>query len=325
MTYNQEKDELEQQYYPLLTAIRHEMEGKTIAYVENNYTDMIDLVLVDGTKINFNRYRPQREDWDRNGYTDADGKTHRFPKCLYYDDDWYAPLPDIDDADQTVKNWRLAQKRLERSQQPLTVSTLSGESVELNDWATKLDLVAELQTQFPDYEWMEGDFRLLLEVPINQPEGAEGGEGREAGAEEETYFLDISYLNSANWHTILEGDMPLEVVVEYLDDEQTNQKMLMQQRAQTPLSFHTPTQQGKYTLEGWAPSLFYVEDRIHLQDMLKRKYPELKSFWSMELQMQIPGYDEPQDISNISQQTLRMILEADTPLEVRLVSWPCSY
>ena len=311
----QNHNELEQQYYPLLSAIKHEMEGKTIAYVRHNYTDVIDLVLVDGTETTFSRYKRQRQAWDRDGYTADDGNTYRFPKCLYYDDDWYAPLPDIDDPGQTVENWNIAQKRLERSQQPLTVSTLTGESVELYDWATKLDLVEEIQTQYPDHECFEGHYRLLLEVPVAQR--AEG--------EVDTYFRDISHLNSDNWKIILDGDMPLEVIVEYLDDEQTNQKKHIIQRAQTPLSFHTPTQRGKYTLEGWAPSLFYVEDRIHLQEMLKRKYPELKSQWSLELQMPIPGYDEPQDISNISQQTLRMILEAETPLEVRLISWPCCY
>ena len=32
---------------------------KTIAYVRNNYTDVIDLVLVDGTETTFSRYKRQ--------------------------------------------------------------------------------------------------------------------------------------------------------------------------------------------------------------------------------------------------------------------------
>ena len=294
------------QYYPLLSVPEHEMEGILIAFVRNDYQSEIMLTLVNDTQISWKDYEPQRRTWEKEGYPSTNGQIITRPRIFDYDEDYYGPRPDMEDAHATVLLWQNAQHRLERAQQPLSICFLTGDWEELDDWATEPDLVSLVKERFPGDERFDGHFRLLLEVPVGN-------------YTEETTFQDVSWLNAYNWNIVMNGTMPLEFIVDYLDEEEVQEKTRLQERAETHLTFYTCSQSGNYTLEDWYQKPFYQEEFIHLEQQLKQKYPELKGR-KMELYTWLSGQQEPETIGRISQQMQKRILEGDQPLvgELRL-------
>ena len=292
-----------QQYYPLLSVGEHEMEGELIASSKMGPDGVPIIELVSGEPYTWPEYYEIRKRWEKEGYLSSDDTMYTFRGQLMLGYTTNQPYPDIEDPVHTTRLWQNAQYMLERSRQPLVVSFLDGDYVELTDWATEMNLVEIIKTDFRDDERFEGCFRLLLEVP---------GE-----TDEEFEHVDVSILHADNWYLLLNGDMDLNVIVEYLDEEETARHIHQEERAQTPLRFITPKKDDTYTLEEWAYKPFYPEEHIHLADDLQRKYPELREY-RLEMYMNIPGMEEHQEISIISQENIQKILEADIPLEVEL-------
>lgn len=305
MTTPQEKI---QQLYPLLSVPQHEMEGYLLAkvrYPEDNEVPV--LTLVNGEFYPWYQYEQDRKQWEQDGFPASDGLLHDFPKQLQYYQTWNLPLVDIEDVNNTIHLWEAAQHRLMRSLQPLVINWLNGDSMELYDWATEPDLVQLLKNRYPGDECFQGYFRLMLEIPSQDHEG-------------DTEFRDISQLNAVNWYTLLEGTMPLAVTFEYLDEQESEEKTRQHNRSLLPLTISTQLEEGRYTLENWAVKPFYPEDFIHLGNELQKKYPELRDI-NFEMLIELPGQEEPENITTMSQLTQRRILEADTPLEVSLVMY----
>ena len=305
MTTHQER---KQNYYPLLSVAEHEMEGNLLARVRSGeFEDEPIITLVSGKYYNWYQYEEDRQHWEEEGFPSSDGLLHQFPKQLQYNNSGTRPFVDIEDVEDTIYLWQVAEHRLLRSQEPLVINFLDGDSMELYDWATEPDLVQLLKNRFPEDECFQGYFRLMMEIPNKDHP-------------DETELRDISQLNAENWYLVLEGYMPLEVTLHYLDDEETAAKTRQYERSLVPLSIGTPVEEGKYTLENWADKPFYKEEYIHLARELQKKYPELRDL-NFEMRIVLPGQEEPEDISTMTQLTQQRILEADTPLEVSLVMY----
>jgi len=296
----QQEEKRKQQYYPLLSVPQHEMEGWLIIGFCGSL-----VVFVNGTREIWSKHLPIRQRWEKEGFLASDGEVYSFPKKLWIDPNSNQPQPDLEDGWKTKFLWGYAQDRLKRAQTPLAVCFQDGDVVEVQDWATEPNLVLLLQNRFPKDERFQGHFRLMLSFLQEEDE-------------DEPEMLDISWLNHEKWEIVQQGKMPLEVIVEYLYEDELVEKDRQQERAQQTLIFHTATKQGKYTLENWTRTPFYELDTIKLANQLRQKYPELQDR-QLELMMMLPGEQEPEDISVITQQTQQRILEADTPLEVRLV------
>lgn len=296
---------LKQQYYPLLSAAEHEMEGFMIAFVKNEYDGLYEtcVTLVNGTTSSWLDYKEKRLQWEAEGFLAGDGQYHHFPKLFQYNEYYDVPREDMEDGYQTTGLWKRAQKRLERSREPLYINLFDGDTVALNDWATELDLVSLVKRQFPEDKRFQGHFRLMIEV---FPEDGLAGP------------RNISWLNASNWYTVLNGSMPLEVILEYLDEEESVEMNHRLERAQTPLSFNCQQQAGKYTLENWAPKQYYPEDPIYLDKLLQQKYPELEGK-TLKLMMSLPDKEEPEDVATMTQEMKEDILDADTALVINLV------
>ena len=296
----------QQEYYPLLSVAVHEMEGNLIAKVEYPKDNEVPiLTLVNGETCSWYQYEQDRKRWAQEGFPASDGLLHDFPKKLQYYETWNLPPLDIEDGTHTTYLWDRAEYRLVRSQQPLVINWLNGDSMELYDWATEPDLVQLLKTRYPEDECFQAYFRLMMEIPLQDNH-------------EETEFRDISQLNSDNWYTVLEGTMPLTVTFEYLDEEESEEKIRQHNRSLMPLTISSPLEEGRYTLENWADKPFYSDDLIHLGNELQKKYPELRDTY-FEMRIELPGQEEPENISTMTQITQQRILEADTPLEISLV------
>ena len=294
------------EYYPLLSVAVHEMEGNFItevSYPKGN--EFPTITLLNGETCSWYQYEQDRKRWEQEGFPASDGLLHDFPRKLQYYETWNLPLLDIEDATYSTFLWGNAERRLQRSKQPLVINWLNGDSMELYDWATEPDLVQLLKTRYPEDECFQGYFRLIMEIPL-------------LDSEEDTEFRDISKLNADNWYTILEGTMPLTVTFEYLDEQESEERTRQHNRSLMPLSIGTALEEGRYTLENWAVKPFYSEDLIHLGNELRKKYPELRDH-NFEMLIELPGLEEPENISTMTQLTQQRILEADIPLEVRLV------
>lgn len=314
----------EKRFYPLLNLPFLEMEGNLVAKFHRANSSSPEstpyIVTYSGKTYDLDSYLECRVNWSTEGYIDDLGNEYLFPEYQKTEENGVLP-PEILNYPYIAGGWSTYQHRVERAYHPLTISKLNGDILELpglspnsnplgKAWCTERDLVKMIRQTYPEDKDLESHFKLVMSNDV-------------ANLGDLNTLQNFNFVDFNKWKLLLDGNMPLELMLIYLDEEETSLAQHVEDRASTPLRFiQEDTPDEVLTLEDWA-ELPPIENLwINIQDRLKEKYPKLKESTFL-LQVSLPCQKEPTQIETIflnrmDPTTRQRIIEAKTPLEVKL-------
>lgn len=316
--------ELERRFFPLFNIPFLEMEGNKVYnyYADDNSSPEISPLILtyNGKTYDLNSYLESRKHWSTEGYTDEFGNQYLYPPYPHRNENG-APHRENHDYPYIEGGWATYQHRVRRAYQPLTITALNGDVFELpglllpnpegqKAWCTERNLEQMLRETYPEYKCLQNPFKLVMfEEPavINNQDDS----------------IDLTFLDHDKWKLLVDGNMPLELMLVYLDEEEVIKEKHLRNRQSTPLQIIQDNKPDEIlTLENWAELPLFEKNWINIQHKIQDKYPELKNS-TILLQINLPSQKypsqiKPEFINRIDPITRQRILEAEIPLVVKM-------